>query len=281
MSNISIASSAVLIDLNISMWTARKLDKSVSKEIDINKNTQVSAGNYNKHLLAGSEQLAKISKLASEIRDWHTRQTLPWSDTGTRLLPMSNFFDYKEQLGDFEQAFNSRVNEFLVNYPRIVTMMAYNLGKLFDRDEYPDAEQIRSKYKMKYTIMPVPEAGDFRVDIADEIKAEMKSEYENAYTSRVELAVGDAWSRLHTTLQHMVERLGGKDKKIFRDSLIDNAMDLTSLLTKLNVTNDPKLENARKDLERSLSGVSAEELRLSPQLRTDVVKRVSAIMEKF
>ena len=58
-------------------------------------------------------------------------------------------------------------------------------------------------------------------------------------------------------------------------------MDLTSLLTKLNVTNDPKLENARKDLERSLSGVSAEELRLSPQLRTDVVKRVSAIMEKF
>jgi hypothetical protein len=194
---------------------------------------------------------------------------------------MSNFFDYKEQLGDFEQAFNSRVNEFLVNYPRIVTMMAYNLGKLFDRDEYPDAEQIRSKYKMKYTIMPVPEAGDFRVDIADEIKAEMKSEYENAYTSRVEHAVGDAWSRLHTTLQHMVERLGGKDKKIFRDSLIDNAMDLTSLLTKLNVTNDPKLENARKDLERSLSGVSAEELRLSPQLRTDVVKRVSAIMEKF
>ena len=279
MSNISIATSAVLIDLNISMWTARKLDRSVSKEIDVNKNTQVSAGNYNKHLLAGSEQLAKIGKLASEIRDWHGRQTLPWSDTGTRLLPMSNFFDYKTQLADYELQFNERVNEFLVNYPRIVTMMAYNLGKLFDRAEYPDAEQIRNKYAMRYTIMPVPEAGDFRVDIADDIKSQMKSEYEDAYTSRVEHAVGDAWSRLHTTLQHMVERLGGNDKKIFRDSLIDN--DLTSLLSKLNVTNDPKLENARKELEKSLSGVSAEELRLSPQLRTDVVSRVSAIMEKF
>ena len=41
MSNISIASSAVLIDLNISIWTARKLDKNVSKEIDINKNTTI------------------------------------------------------------------------------------------------------------------------------------------------------------------------------------------------------------------------------------------------
>jgi hypothetical protein len=35
--SISIASSAVLIDLNISVWTARKLDKNVSKEIDVNK----------------------------------------------------------------------------------------------------------------------------------------------------------------------------------------------------------------------------------------------------
>ena len=35
--NNSIASSAVLLDLNISVWTARKLDKNVSKEIDINK----------------------------------------------------------------------------------------------------------------------------------------------------------------------------------------------------------------------------------------------------
>jgi hypothetical protein len=37
--SISISSSAVLIDLNISVWTARKLDKNVSKEIDVNKNT--------------------------------------------------------------------------------------------------------------------------------------------------------------------------------------------------------------------------------------------------
>ena len=46
--SISIASSAVLIDLNISVWTARKLDKNVSKEIDINKQTTIKAGNYNR-----------------------------------------------------------------------------------------------------------------------------------------------------------------------------------------------------------------------------------------
>ena len=57
--SISIASSAVLIDLNISVWTARKLDKNVSKEIDINKQTTIKAGNYNKHILAGADQIGR------------------------------------------------------------------------------------------------------------------------------------------------------------------------------------------------------------------------------
>jgi hypothetical protein len=279
MSNISIASSAVLIDLNISVWTARKLDKNVSKEIDINKNTTIKAGNYNKHILAGSNQLETITKLAGEIRDWHGRQTLPWSDTGTRLLPMTNFFDYKHQLGIYEAEFQSRINTFIQEYPNIILGMAFKLGKLFDRSEYPEADKISSKFNLRYTIMPVPETNDFRVNIADDIREEMQQEYQKAYESRVEVAMSDAWSRLHTTLEHMVDRLSGEDKKIFRNSLVDNALELTNLLTKLNVTKDPKLEQARQALEKSLVGVSADDLRESQGTRSMVLSKVNAIME--
>ena len=279
MSNISIASSAVLIDLNISVWTARKLDKNVSKEIDINKNTTIKAGNYNKHILAGSDQLEKITKLAGEIREWHGRQTLPWSDTGTRLLPMSNFFDYKQQLGVYEAEFQSRINTFIYEYPNIILGMAFKLGKLFDRSEYPETDKIAHKFNLKYTIMPVPETKDFRVDIAEDIRNEMQQEYQKAYEGRVEAAMSDAWSRLHTTLEHMVDRLSGDDKKIFRNSLVDNALELTNLLTKLNVTKDPKLEQARQALEKSLVGVSADDLRDSQGARSVVLSKVNAIME--
>lgn len=277
--SISIASSAVLIDLNISVWTARKLDKNVSKEIDINKNTTIKAGNYNKHILAGSDQLDAITKLAGEIRDWHGRQTLPWSDTGTRLLPMTNFFDYKHQLGVYEAEFKSRINMFIQQYPNIIQGMAFKLGKLFDRSEYPEADKIANKFNLKYTIMPVPETNDFRVDIADDIRNEMQQEYQKAYESRVEVAMSDAWSRLHTTLEHMVDRLSGEEKKIFRNSLVDNALELTNLLTKLNVTNDPKLEQARQALEKSLVGVTADDLRDSQGARSVVLSKVNAIME--
>jgi len=281
MSNISIASSAVLIDLNISIWTARKLDKNVSKEIDINKNTTIKAGNYNKHILAGSDQLDAITKLANEIRDWHGRQTLPWSDTGTRLLPMTNFFEYKQQLGVYEAEFKSRINTFIQQYPNIIQSMVYKLGNLFDRSEYPDADKIESKFNLRYTIMPVPETKDFRVDIADDIREEMQKEYQKAYEGRVETAMSDAWSRLHNTLEHMVDRLSGDDKKIFRNSLVDNALELTNLLTRLNITKDPKLEQARQALEQSLVGVTADDLRESQGARQEILSRVNEIMESI
>jgi hypothetical protein len=277
--SISIASSAVLVDLNISVWTARKLDKNVSKEIDINKQTTIKAGNYNKHILAGADQLEAITKLAGEIRDWHGRQTLPWSDAGTRLLPMTNFFDYKHQLGIYEAEFKLRINTFIHEYPNIVQSMAYKLGALFDRSEYPDTNSIASKFNLRYTIMPVPETNDFRVDIADDIRNEMQQEYQKAYEGRVEAAMSDAWSRLHTTLEHMIDRLSGDEKKIFRNSLVDNALELTNLLTRLNVTNDPKLEKARQSLEQSLVGVTADELRDSKGARQEILAKVNEIME--
>ena len=90
--------------------------------------------------------------------------------------------------------------------------------------------------------------------------------------------MSDAWSRLHTTLEHMIDRLSGDEKKIFRNSLVDNALELTNLLTRLNVTNDPKLESARQALEQSLVGVTADELRDSKGARQEILAKVNEIM---
>ena len=72
MTNIkSLSSSAMLVELNISLWTARKLDKKVSNDVDISNSTRTKAGNYHKNLLAGDESLSAIQKLAGFIRTYH------------------------------------------------------------------------------------------------------------------------------------------------------------------------------------------------------------------
>lgn len=137
-----ISSSAMLVDLSLSVWTGRKLDKTVSAEVDASKNTKGRAGNYHKNLLAGSEKLAEIGKLSSTIRNWSYSQTSPWSDAGTRLLPSTLFFEYKSKLSEYEKMFTDKVTEFLAEYDVLVSKAAFQLGDLFNREDYPVVEKI-------------------------------------------------------------------------------------------------------------------------------------------
>lgn len=281
---------AVLVDLNLSVWTGRKLDKRVSDEIDASKNTKTRAGNYNKHLLAGTAKLEEVAKIAGAVRTWHYEQSLPWSDGGSRLLPMKNFFDYKSSLSMFESQFNNAVESFLQDYPQLVSAAAFQLGDLFDRSEYPDAEKLRSKFRFKFAFSPVPDLGDFRVDAGEETKRELEEQYRNFFDERLNDALKDVWDRLHTTLSHMSTKLSDAETprmmkdgtenrtQIFRDSLVTNAVDLCGLLTKLNVTNDPKLEQARRTLEQTLNGVTPQTVRESDEVRHTVKQRVDEIL---
>jgi hypothetical protein len=278
-----IGSNAMLIDLNISVWTGRKMDKKVSEEVDASKGTKARAGNYHKKLMAGSDKLEKIQKIVTAVRSWNYQQTLPWSDGGSRLLPMKNFFNYKETLNNFENQFNQAVDEFITEYPQLVSGSAFTLGDLFDRGEYPTADSLKDKFKFKFVFSPVPDAGDFRIDVEDSAKAELEEQYKSYYEQKLADAMADAWTRLHETLTHISERLDYTDenKKKFWDSTITNATELCSLLSNLNVTNDPKLEDARKKLEKALSGVEPSDVRESEAIRSSVKSKVDAILDMF
>jgi hypothetical protein len=287
-----IQNSAVLIDLNISVWTGRKMDKKVSDEIDTAKNTKVKGGNYHKRLLAGTHKLEELQKIVAAARVWHYQQTLPWSDGGSRLLPMKNFFDYKATLSNFERQFNDAVESFLTEYPTLVSAAAFQLGDLFDGGEYPEVESLVDKFKFRYVFAPVPVAGDFRIDVSEAGKKELEEQYAKFYEDKLGEAMQDAWTRLHECVKHMSEKLadaptprqtkdGLNHTQIFRDSLVANANELCELLTKLNVTSDPKLEQARQALESAINGKTADMLRTSDQVRRDTKARVDEILGLF
>jgi len=276
-----IQNSATLVDLGISIWTGRKLDKKVSEEIDQSKNTRARAGNYNKILLAGTKRLEELQKTVTVIRQWHYEQTLPWSDNGARLLTMANFFNYKTRLNHYMAQFESEVKDFLTDYPTLVTAAAFQLGDLFDPDEYPSAEELRGKFRFRYLFTPLPDAGDFRVDIGEAAQRELREQYEAGHNAMMAGAMKDIWERLHTCLSRMSDKLAGEEKQIFRDSLVNNATELCELLTRLNVTNDANLEHARKKLESALVGVDANALRKDDDLRLDVKAKVDEILSMF
>jgi hypothetical protein len=287
-----IGNNAMLVDLNMPIWTARKMDKKVSEEVDSAKGTHARGGNYHKNLLAGSDKLERIQKIATAARTWHYERTLPWTDKGARLLPMKIFFEYKQTLNNFEIQFNQAVEEFCVEYPQLVSKAAFTLNDLFDREEYPDVEKVRTKFAFRYSFSPVPEAGDFRVDVEESALKELRDQYESHYTSKLNDAMKDAWDRLHGVLSHLSERLVFEEEKYdtngkkvkrspFHASNITNVTELCELLTKLNVTDDPKLEEARKKVEVALAGIDADDVKDSQEVRESVKAKVDAILDMF
>ena len=284
--SISIATSSMLVELSISCWTARKLDKKVSEEVDTAKNTKVKAGNYHKHLLAGNPHLDAVNKYAAKVRLWNTQQTIPWSDNGGRIVTMENLFNggYKAQLDTHKEEFDKLAANFVSVYPTLISGAAFQLGDLFDRDEYPNPDSVASKFKFSYTLIPLPTSGDFRIDIGEQAKNELMEQYEQHFNDRLNTAMRDVWGRLHECLTHMSERLASDDegkRKVFHGTLITNARELVGLLKRLNVTNDPKLEEARRDLEHALVNADTDTVKESDYVRENVKAKVDAIINKF
>jgi hypothetical protein len=170
------------------------------------------------------------------------------------------------------------------NYSTKVAAQAFKLGKLFDSGEYPMASDLHKKFALRYHFTPVPESGDFRVDIPAEAAEQLKTKFEATMRDRLEDAMIEPWDRLYEEITHirnkMVPKEDGKPSKLFA-SMIENALRLCETLKSLNVLDDPKLEEARRQLELSLENVDIKSLRESPELRESVKTKMNDLVDKF
>ena len=273
----SISSAAVLVELSISTWTGRKLDKRASEEVTTSKHAQKGTANVNKKILGDCAELDAVQKFAANVRNAHYAMTLPWSDTGLRLLTTKNYFGYQQQLTALQAEFNNLVEKFLAAYGWEVGQAQVRLGALFNANDYPSADSIRDKFKFNINYMPVPEAGDFRLDVSNEANKQLAEHYNNYYQTQLKTAMQDVWTRAHSALSKMSERLDYADhqtKKIFRDSLVDNVLEVVELMDTCNITGDTHMSAIKTKLRDALSGVTPDALRQDEYYRLETKRKV-------
>lgn len=280
----SISASAVLVELNISVWPASKLDREITDKVNTDASAVKGASQTKKNLFAGTSLRKDISDFAARVRLYHNKHTLPWADKGERMLPTALFMDYKQTMNGFEQTFNMMCSNFYIEYPRLVVEAPTNLGSMYKAEDYPELTDVKLKFGFRRTVKPVPEAGDFRLDIPAHDLDEMRDEFLKQQDNKLAEAMREPWDRLHEMLVGISEKLTdveGDSKKRYHDTLISNPIELCSLLTKLNVTNDPKLEEARRQLEMTMLGADIEDLKEHKPARSELKSKVDEILKRF
>jgi hypothetical protein len=121
--------------------------------------------------------------------------------------------------------------------------------------------------------------------------------------------VADAWDRVKTQVEWVRDRMAavlehdpdqveeiktfaddGSVKSIeikkkrrpkLYDSMLEQGLELCTLLTSLNVTGDPKLEQARQALETALSRVDMDSLKTTPELQNHLKNKMDEILSEF
>lgn len=280
----SIASSAMLCELSISTWTGRKKDKRASEEVTTSNKASAGVANVSKKLLADCAELMAIQKLTANIRNMHYNMTMPWSDTGLRLLPTAQYFKYHEQMTAMQHEYNSLVDTFLRDYDNEIINAQLKLGDLFDPFEYPTVDSLRHKFGFRLSYIPLPDAGDFRIDVGNEATDQIRTEYQSYYSRQLENAMNDVWQRAYDALSRMSERLDYQDnenKKIFRDTLVSNVTDMVELLHVCNVTGDSQMSALANQLDETLRGVTPDALREDAYLRAETKRTVDQVIKSL
>lgn len=270
----TIKDKAMLVQLNIRQWTAERHDKTVTAKTEQDWGAK-NAGRFNKYLVP-KDSLEPIRKIATKVRDEHYKLTLAWGDNGDRLLPSKGYMDYTQKIRLAKTEFDEAVDTFIAAYPQLALDAKARLGNMYDPKEYPSVSVIRKKFGIETTFFPIPDAADFRVDVADKERDKIRSEITKTVSARQQAALDECWSRLHDVVGKIHERLSNP-KAIFRDSLIENAELLVRLLPKLNFTEDEHLDHVR-DLVQEHLLVPPQRLRDDPGLRAYVAERAGWIL---
>ena len=258
----SLSSSAMLVDLSISKWTASKKDKQASADLADQNGAKRSMARAYKTLIE-SPKLEALNSLVSRIYDANFGMTMDWA-AKLRLLTTANYMKHVNMMTAFQQEFDKAVDDFIDEYRWAVTQQQVSLGSLFDPADYPSETDVRKKFGIRLAYTPVPDVGDFRVNIGTEASEVLRQHYEKVYAEAITTAMNSVIGRVRDTLTVFSNQLRvevGADGKAAKGKIYDSTIELCrsmlDMMATCNITNDPAVQMVERQLRQAFEGIDS------------------------
>ncbi len=263
---VSLNQRAMLVTFRRSQWGGERTDRAVSDELSVQKEADKKASRVVKQLLP-PEALAAVKRASGTARMTHYKYTLPWQDAGPRILRSVIYSEYAAAMRDCRTECRKAEEEFYSNYDVYIAQGMDLLGRMASIADYPLIQDVKGMFAFDLDVMPLPVGDDFRVDVpgADRIKAEIDQQTDAAAKAGMQAKLREAADMV----RHMAERMeaynpgseGQRATGTFKDSLVENVRELAVMLPKLNLFEDPEIDNIAENIRVKLGGYDAKDLR--------------------
>lgn len=267
---------AVLVRVHINTWGGRKQDKGAARDLEAGAGAERGATRVTKYLVP-REATASIMAVSKGIKREVERLSSPWGVDGDRILPSEHLVPFFEATDRAKTRFNAAVDNYMREYVEGRRAQQRRLGALFDEDDYPPPEVVADRFSLSVEINPIPEADDFRVDLSEEQRLRLAEAVEQEVTERMQKAMRDVFWRLNSAVETFHGQLSD-ESAILRRKTYDHLGRLIEAMPALNLSDDPVLQKAVKELRATITSVDMKELQDNAKLRDKARKKSERVM---
>lgn len=286
----TLADSFAIFSYTPHRYGGQKTDREASDEVTSNKRAAKNAAKVVKELFAGEPLLDAIKALDGAFKN-HLYATYPSAGRSSYFLTTLEIPAFRrDKLNPYLVQREELVAEFVGKLDTLIAAAAFTQGDMFKREDYPTAEDIRSKFGVDIFLDPVP-TNHWLVKHAQDAAAAMGEMYTQGMNKRLNDITDFVKRKIVESLDWAAkaceERELGEDGKLKRkpihESSVQAFMGLTDLLRKLNVNDDPKITAVANSFEALLSGTTVpaltESLKSDPIMREVVRDQVKAVRD--
>tara|TARA_R110000751_G_scaffold17042_9_gene53139 strand:- start:1327 stop:2205 length:879 start_codon:yes stop_codon:yes gene_type:complete len=231
----------------------------------------------------GTPELKEYKSVQGKFYNWAREVTAPWADSGQRLLPNSLGAKFEEREREFCDEADKLKGAAIESIVNLVERDRVELGDLFVEDRYPSRGELEEALSLKVEYAPVPDVDDIRINASKDQVLRIKRQVAEQERERTDAALVHSVTRLHVAIKHTIDKLsnydGGRKGSFKGEGVVEDLIELASLVGAVNVNADPVLAKAQHDLEKGFAKITAQQLRDDPALREEKAKDAKNILE--
>lgn len=177
----AIQKKAILVNMTRSQISNMPFDVTTSKKVveafGVKDDTMIQVRKF----LFLPQRLSKIRSLINDAMLLVWNHTRPWDNTGFRLLPMEYYDDFTDTFGKIKDEFEEAVREFIQNYDDYVAESKKLLGKVFNKNDYPDKSTLNTYFALEINTAKFPDIDDVRLNLTGAEILKYQTETINKY----------------------------------------------------------------------------------------------------
>ena len=231
---------AILVNVTRKQLSNMPFDVSTTKVCAEQLNVKDASMLQVRKLLFLPERFSKIRSLINDALLMVWNHTRPWDNIGFRLLPMEYYDDFNETFGKIKDEFEEAVKEFMDSYDEALAESKKLLGKAFNKNDYPDKNQLHTYFQLEIRTAKFPDIDDIRLNLSGHELMQMRYEIEEKYEDTIK------------------DNFNNLTKLIETNPKAPEAESFYKVAKSLNLNNDPEKEVRLSEI-RELMGKEKEE----------------------